>query len=198
MKVVKLEKIRAFVALELPDSLKEEINSISERLRREFDQARIKWVKPENLHFTLKFMAEVEREIALKGLRNFREVVRSIAISPFEVKLERLGVFPNLAVPKVLWIGVDRKAQESMRTLAENLEREYYQLGIPRETREFKAHLTIGRFKGRLPKILVNKLRDLIASEEFNLTFQAKRITLFKSTLTPSGPIYEELDSFYL
>ena len=193
-----MELIRAFIAIEPPHEVREQIAELVSQLRKLLRFSRVKWVEPHNLHLTLKFMAEVEEDVAREGLRRLR-VSMSPDLKSFPLTLKGLGVFPSWRAPRVIWIGVDRESHEEMRRIATALDRSYESLGVASEDREFKAHLTLGRVKGRMTQKDLDVLRHYKDKLGNSLTtFTANELVLFKSTLTPSGPIYEALDRLTL
>jgi len=182
--------MRTFVAIELSDQIKTYLNKIQNQLRT--SGADIKWVEPENIHLTLKFLGEIDD----KKLAKVVEILKATAADGFEfyLRLASLGAFPNLNSPRVIWVGLDQGDKET-KEIAETLEDKLAEIGIPEENRSFSSHITIGRSRSGLNRIkLTPLLKDLsnIPGEE-NLRFKVTKITLYKSTLTPKGPVYEAL-----
>ncbi|MEA3493301.1 MAG: RNA 2',3'-cyclic phosphodiesterase [Candidatus Margulisiibacteriota bacterium] len=177
--------MRAFISVELPDKVKEKIKEFIEEVIKELSdtEIKVKWVKKENLHLTLKFLGWVDDK-ALDKLIALTEKAVSNSGS-FEVSLGGAGTFPEGKNPKVVWVGTDRGG-DKLCDLADRLSK----TGPRRETREFKAHLTIGRVKDKrgVDKLLkkLEKFKDIKFGE-----ISVDRIFIMKSTLTPKGPIYE-------
>ncbi len=146
-----------------------------------------KWVSPENLHITLKFLGEVapDRLPALeesipKALTN---------LTPFQVELEGLGVFPNFQRPRVMWVGI-HEGGEPLARIAAGLEEFLFQVGFPKEERPWQAHLTISRCRpGRPP----GDLTDFVSRHESKSfgSFPVNAISLMESHLQPTGPVYK-------
>lgn len=178
--------MRLFFAVEVPDGMRKRIDELLAAERRK--GLPVKWVKFENLHITLKFLGETSEE----KRRRITPVVEKIAgkHTDFQLNLENFGCFPDIRNPRVVWIGVGQGADE-LKTIAGDLEEELVHFGFKKE-RRFHAHLTIGRVKKRC------KLDDLIAGEFKTDPFRIKEFVLFKSTLTPEGPVYEILQKFTL
>jgi 2'-5' RNA ligase len=180
--------MRLFVALEIPSAVRENLAALLESLRTVSPQTR--WVRPENLHVTLKFMGEVP-ETKLAATRSALAGVRSD--QPTTVDFRGLGFFPHEKHPRVFWAGID--ASPNLKTLAADIERAMEKLGIPRERRPFSPHLTLARFE---PPGLPEKLRSAIqenAAREFG-SLRTNQYHLIESKLKPSGAEYTTLESF--
>jgi 2'-5' RNA ligase len=177
--------IRTFIAVKIAKPLAEAVDGLVSELRTSNEN--VKWVAPENLHLTLKFLGNVEEsrvdEIAGAILQ------ASEGIGPFEISLRGVGAFPNERRPKVVWVGIE-KGRESLVSLSQQIEDRLEALGFEREKRRFSPHLTIGRLRrGGRPGDLPDRLGIEFDGGECSVD----RICLMKSTLTPQGPIYEEL-----
>jgi 2'-5' RNA ligase len=180
--------MRLFVALEIPSAVRENLAALLESLRAVSPQTR--WVRPENLHVTLKFMGEVP-ETKLAATRSVLAGVRSD--QPVTVDFRGLGFFPNEKRPRVFWAGIE--ASPNLKTLAADIESVVEKLGIPREQRPFSPHLTLARFE---PPGLPEKLRSAIqenAAREFG-SLRTNQYHLIESKLKPSGAEYTTLESF--
>lgn len=182
--------MRTFIAIELPKEIKQELAKIQEQLKA--SGADVKWVKPESIHLTLKFLGEIEE----RKLEQINQILQEVTKnkSTFQASISSLGAFPKIQYPRVIWVGINN-GDEQTKKLAEDLEERIEKIGIPKEKRVFSTHITIGRV--RTP----NKRKELIQCldklsnlfEGKNLGWEVRKITLFKSTLTPEGPIYEAL-----
>jgi len=178
--------IRAFVALPLPESVRNQIRSAQEALKNY--RLNIRWVRPENIHLTLRFLgdvnpADVERlHKALEQATADRE--------PLELVAKGFGVFPNIRKPRVNWMGVGGDTGKLFE-LQRRVEEELARVGFPPESRRFKAHLTMGRSKGRIQGTqLVKAFEEL---EDFALPFTAGSVILYQSRLSPRGARYTRL-----
>lgn len=182
--------MRAFIAIELPSNIKDTISKMQDKLKAGLPK--VSWVKPINLHLTLKFLGE----ISPKQLENINQITAEIVktITDFKIKLESLGVFPNPACARIIWVGTDQ-APDALGQIFAQLEKKLAELGIPKEDRPFKAHITIGRIKGRLNPCdlekAINRAKNDMIYE--NLEFNTRGITLFQSTLGKQGPAYTAL-----
>ncbi len=176
--------MRLFVAVEMP--VFQKISEIYKAI--EMSGADVKLVEPENLHITLVFIGEVPDF----KLNSVKEAVSSVTFKPFKVKLKGMGAFPSMTKPRVVWIGIEEGFTE-LRNIRDTLMKELKSRGIrPEDEKEFVPHLTLGRVKG--PRNLFNLIN--IINENSNVEIgeiNVDSIKLFKSTLTPKGPIYEVL-----
>ena len=181
--------MRLFIAIELSEDIRGEIAQIQDRLKATPDK--IKWVNPASIHLTLKFLGEVREETVEKILQVIEQITGKV--SSFTLKIEGTGAFPNLASPRVIWIGV--KDIPSLSWLATELENALEKEGFSREKRKWMPHLTVGRVKVLEEK---DKLRELILKEKRSKIGQmeVKYVTLMQSHLTPKGPIYTPIKLF--
>ncbi|ABL87749.1 2'-5' RNA ligase [Pyrobaculum islandicum DSM 4184] len=183
--------VRAFVAIDVenPEIVKKVEEIQREVLRLGLD---IKLVEKENLHLTLRFLGEIPQS----RVNDIVKSLTTIRFSKFKIALSGLGVFPDLAKPRVLWIGVS-KGLENLVNLANIVRNLVDKYAEHREDREFSPHLTIGRIKsGRN----IDKLREVIEryrEAEFGV-IEVDKVKLKKSVLTPRGPIYSDLFVQYL
>ena len=177
--------MRCFVAIKLPQEIRAEAVSIQNALRPLDLHA--KWVEEKNLHLTLKFLGEV-READLERAKEIVASVSSFA-KPFVLDLSDIGAFANLRNPRVVWLGV--KPMANPVVIVEYLEGAFQQIGLPAERRTPHPHITLARIKS--PKN-VQKLEPEVRSIRVKeLEWEVSGVSLFKSTLKPSGPVYEEV-----
>src|SRR6266481_4219009 len=180
--------MRLFVALEIPSDVRENLAALLKSLRAVSPQTR--WVRPENLHVTLKFIGEMP-ETKLAAIRNALAGVRSDQSVALDFR--GLGFFPNEKHPRVFWAGIE--ASPNLKTLAAEIDGATEKLGIPREQRPFSPHLTLARFE---PPRLPEKLRAAIqenAEREFG-SLRTSQFHLIESKLKPSGAEYTTVESF--
>lgn len=182
--------LRLFIAVELDPEIRERLAAIHECL----PASTVRWVRPENLHLTLKFLGEVPQERILQ----IREALERVAHqhSPLEFVLEGVGAFPDFKRPAVLWVGVS-SGQEALRRLARHLERELEGLGARPDKRGFLGHVTLGRVtrpgQAPLPEQAIRSL----ASGPLG-TGRVAEFCLSSSQLQPTGPVYSVLHRFPL
>jgi len=183
--------MRLFVAVHIPEEVRAGLASLQERLRRV--QADVSWVKPANIHITLKFLGETEP----KQLERIGAVLAAAAasVAPFSVAVAGAGTFGG-RVPRVIWAGV-REGVAPLETLARAVEDGLARIGFAKEKRGFAAHLTLGRVRSsRNAESLLGVIRDE-PSELFG-TAVVDRFALMQSELNPSGSVYTELQTFPL
>src|SRR6266851_5912724 len=180
--------MRLFVALEIPSAVRENLAALLNSLRAVSPQKR--WVRPENLHVTLKFIGEVA-EAKLAGIRSALAGVRSE--QPAKLDFCVLGFFPNEKHPRVFWAGIE--ASPNLNILAADIDKATEKLGIPVEKRPFSPHLTLARFE---PPPLPEKLRAAIrenAARDFG-SLRTSQFHLIESKLKPTGAEYTTVESF--
>lgn len=179
--------MRTFIAIKLPIQVQSSLSLLQNQLKN--SKAPVRWVKPENIHLTLKFLGEVTEEKIEMIMQIMKDITSDKAA--FHVHIGTLGAFPKINRPRVLWVGIDKGNQE-IKEIAEQLENKIVALGIPKEEKPFSSHITLGRLKSSLNcQGLIQKLSELKCAD---LQFLVSKITLYKSTLTPQGPIYEIVD----
>jgi 2'-5' RNA ligase len=173
--------VRTFIAIDLTPEVRERMKGPQGTLSG--CRARLTLVKPDSIHITLKFLGEIDE----KTLGRVREALSLIRFEPFEISVGGVKGNPPPA-PRVIWSNV-RDGGGCGRLFA-LVEEALSPLGIPRERRAYTPHATLARVK-RFDPSLLPALKDL-ASEEFG-SCPVRCIKLKKSTLTPSGPIYEDI-----
>ena len=184
----KTSTMRLFVALEIPATTRDALATLAERLAPTCRGAR--WSRPEGMHLTLKFIGE----LATAQSARIREELRAVHGFPaIEIVFHNVGFFPNPRHPRVFWTGVE--SGPGLAQLAAQVESRLQPLGIARETREFRPHLTLARFKSE------DGLPALHAAIEKSGPFEFGRATyeefhLIESTLRPQGAQYSTLESF--
>ncbi len=181
------ETFRAFIAVDLPESVHSFLSQAQEALK--LYGFRVKWVRPQNIHLTLKFLgntdgADIDKIVAAMALATKDCAVVSLAA-------KGIGVFPDIRRPRVIWAGLSGQL-EILQDIQQTLDGHLADLGFPKETRGFKAHLTLGRVKGKIAcdrlKAAIVKLKGIESK-----SFVVNRIILFKSELRPSGAVYTQV-----
>jgi RNA 2',3'-cyclic 3'-phosphodiesterase len=182
--------MRTFIAIELPQGIKDHLNKIQEQLK--LTGADVKWVEPKNIHLTLKFLGEINEQTLEKLSQILDACVKGK--TPFQVSIASFGAFPKLNYPRIIWAGID-KGDKEIAEIVKVLEEKVQKIGIPKEKRAFSSHITLGRLRSSRDKDnLAEQLKKLTENSDLpRLEFSLSKITLFKSTLTASGPIYEAL-----
>lgn len=183
--------MRCFIAIDISDEIRKSVSSIIEKPGQ--GQKGIRWVAPENIHITLKFLGETEEKL-LPDIKSRLSSICSNSV-PFTINIRGAGVFPTPKHPNVLWVGID--ASEELKNLNMLIEESMSELGFEKETREFSPHLTIGRVKDRKGiEPVIKGLYEL--QETFFGTVHAHEVLLMKSVLRPSGAEYSKIAIFKL
>lgn len=184
--------IRAFIALEIDQLHKQKLTELISCLKK--SNADVKWVNENQMHFTLKFLGNIEKDMVHKISNILKSIVNDF--KTFTIQFSKIGVFPNMRRPRVVWIGI-AKGSDSLRLLNDKIETHLEGLGFQREKREYKAHLTLGRVRSSKN---IGDLTKLIEEVDFESQDDIKidKLILFQSTLTPKGAIYTPLLEFPL
>jgi 2'-5' RNA ligase len=179
--------IRTFIAFDLSGEARGAIKKIQGNLKSK--GLPVRWVATANIHLTLKFIGEVPAE-AVQGLAAATgEMIASRG--PIQLAIQGLGVFPGIRRPRVIWAGLGGDTAALFAFQAQ-LEEKLHQLGYPKEKRGFKAHLTLGRTKGRLDSKRLLRVLDTCSQFE-EVPFEASRLVLYRSELTSGGARYTPL-----
>jgi 2'-5' RNA ligase len=186
-----MEQIRSFIAIELPEALKQELSKLQGRLQQP-RQSWIKWVDPQSIHLTLKFFGNI-------NVNTISPITKAMEAATFRLEVSSLGAFPNLKRVQVVWVGVWGET-EVLRHLQRNLESHLAPLGFVPEKREFSAHLTLARLRHQATPPERERLGQLIASTRFKTahTIKVEAINLMKSQLTREGAIHGIVSSVHL
>ncbi len=184
--------IRSFLALEIPEEAQEQLYNLILKWQR-LNLGKIKWVSAKNMHITLKFLGEINQEQKEKIINILKQSL--IKIESFNIKLSGLGIFPNWNRPRVLWAGLTEGIEES-NILFENVEETLFELDFEPERNKYHPHITLARIKFLKDKEKHKKFVEIIKNANFTYDkiIPITRIVLMKSTLTPSGAIYEPLE----
>jgi 2'-5' RNA ligase len=187
------KNIRAFLAIELPEDILQAMSRLQEKLKREIN-GRISWTRPQGQHLTIKFFGD----ISVEDVKNICAAAQNRIVSgqSLNLKIEKLGVFPDTRKPRVLWCGVSGDT-EKLSVLQKQLESDFAGIGFPMEDRPFRPHLTLGRIKDSrdisgISEVLT-KYSAFAAGE-----FTCKELILFQSKLSPQGATYTKLAEFAL
>lgn len=183
--------MRLFVALELTEAVRRAVTEVLSELKPAAGDLR--WVRPESMHITLKFMGHVEES----QLAPVRQALASVHVNKaVEMNFQGLGFFPNQRRPRVLWIGIH--ANPALAQLAGQIETSLEPLGIQRENRPFSPHLTLARFPHGGSSRNLKSLQERMAalpSKEFGYIC-TREFHLIQSQLSPSGAKYTTLERF--
>lgn len=176
--------MRLFIAIDIPDNIKEYITKIQGKI--ETTSNKIRFVDKNNIHLTLKFLGEVEPY----KTEEIKAILKKISFKPFYVCMDKIGVFPSESYIRVIWVSL--KPENDILELQKNIDDNLKKLF--KKEKDFKAHLTLARVKfiddknnfiGKLKKINIEEKR-----------FGVENFKLVKSTLTREGPVYEDLEVY--
>lgn len=187
-----MQPIRTFIAIELNDALHHALADVQARLKRDAIARAIRWVAPENIHLTLKFLGDVDAAHIPALERAIARVCNEVA--PFTLTISGAGAFPNTRKPNVIWVGARGQVEIAAR-LAEQIDAACATLGFAREERAFTPHLTLGRVKRDASPSERQRLGALIESARIGDVgeLRVERVAVMKSDLTPAGSVYTRL-----
>lgn len=191
-----MEQIRSFIAVELPDPVKESLSSLKDRLRPA-EHPYVKWVETEGIHLTLKFLGNIAQERVPQIIGAIAEA--SQGVSPFQIQIGGLGAFPSLQRPQVIWVAIIGEV-ERLITLQRGIDQALVSLGFTPESRPFTPHLTLGRLRERASPGGRKRIGDLMTDTKFEggPAMEVSEISLMRSRLTPKGAIYSRIASVRL
>jgi 2'-5' RNA ligase len=180
---------RLFIAVELPPAVLAQLNETQETLKKYTPANTIRWVNPDGVHLTLKFLGDVpvtQRDTLEKAVA---QAVQGHA--PFFLSTAELGCFPNFNRPRVAWVGLHGNL-EALSAVRDAVEQYVAPLGYPTEDRPFSPHLTLGRVRREARRDDVQKLGALIARTPAlePQRWQVSGISLIRSELKPTGAVY--------
>jgi 2'-5' RNA ligase len=180
------------VAIEIPNTMRMDLSEHIAYLKQDIPTRTVRWVRPEGIHLTLKFLGDVP----IDSIDQISATLKKICIEhePFKVKVSEFGCFPNFRRPRILWIGV-QDLSTRLTDLHGEIESGLSKLGFEREARRFHPHLTIGRVKRLRDQVefqnLAAALEDVKIGDIGQL--QVNEVSLMKSDLKPTGAVYTRL-----
>jgi len=191
-----MEQIRSFIAIELPDELKLELARLEDQLKSH-RQPWVKWVSPDGIHLTLKFLGDIAADRTEEITKAMAEATQGI--SPFQLEVKELGVFPNLRRVQVAWVGISGEV-DKLSQLQKRIETNLTPLGFAPELRPFTPHLTLARLRDQASPDERQRFGQLIANSKFEpaYTFPVESVSLMRSQLTREGAIYSQISSVKL
>ena len=189
-------KIRSFIALPIPDPVRDVLQGTIKTLDDGIGE-RIRWVRPEGIHLTLKFMGDIDVKVINELVSLLPAVANGFA--PFELTMAELGCFPNNRRPKVLWAGVKGNLS-TLRDLHIAIDSLVGNVGLPREQRGFSPHLTLGRVNRNLSENHIRHIGELIKTTNLpdNPSWINPTINLMRTELDPAGSRHYLVKSFPL
>jgi RNA 2',3'-cyclic 3'-phosphodiesterase len=175
--------LRLFIAIEIPEQIKREIGELIDVLKKH--DTDIKWIMPDNIHLTLKFLGATSDSLVLKIRESLTTAVSSC--EPFSITIQSAGAFPNDKYPRVLWTGIIDS--HLLKDLRDRIENSLSMIGFQRDDKEFHPHLTIGRVRSQKGMLSFMEEFRLFRDRHFG-GFLADQVKLMKSELRPTGPLY--------
>jgi 2'-5' RNA ligase len=181
---------RLFVAINLDQEIKERIADLYEKFPPHVLKA--KFVPKDNIHVTLKFIGEKRDD-------DINDIIETLKhshddINPFSIHIRGLGAFPHAYAPKIIWVGAD---EPKITELAQSIEDHLSTIGIKKEQKPYKAHITFARVRALYKKKDVNDIIESLSDTDIGIQ-DVSSFSLVKSTLTPKGPIYKTIKDFFL
>jgi 2'-5' RNA ligase len=185
--------IRAFIAIDLPPDVQDCLEQVSANLKEQVGEKSVRWVSVPNIHLTLKFLGDVSEN----NLDVLKEIIRAEAAlqKPMEFSVGRLGAFPKMVRPRVIWVGVE--APQELVSLQRGIEVRTAKVGYPKDKRKFSPHLTLGRVSRNATPGEVREIGEVLSASKVGFLGVARvpEIHLFRSDLKPTGAVYSKLFS---
>lgn len=183
--------IRAFIAVDLPPDLRARLAEICDGLCAEMGQVPVRWVPPEKMHLTLKFLGDV----SLNNVSVLQDILSGETVDrePFVISLGGLGAFPKVRRPRVIWVGVE--APPELEALQRGIDKQTARVGYPPDRRPFSPHITVGRVSRNASPAEVRVIGD--ALNEANIGYlgvaRVQAVHLYRSDLQSGGAVYHRL-----
>ncbi len=186
--------LRTFIAIELPDDVKTHLHSVIQRMKLHAAGPDIKWVAPESIHLTLKFLGQVPPA----RIEEFQQSLADIctATPSMWLAVQSLGGFPSVRTPRVIWAGLGGDIGP-LAVLANRIDVAFAALGFPKEVRPFTPHLTLARIRQEASHETRTALGAALAETHVTrgIEFRAVAVSLMRSQLLRSGAVYSRLAS---
>ncbi len=179
--------IRAFLAIDLPESYRIGLAAVQEYLKK--SGADVRWTSVTGIHLTLKFFGEIE-ESQVDTLAAAASDITCVTPA-FTLSVQGVGTFPSPKSPRVIWLGLSGQT-EILAHLVENLEQVFAPLGFAPEKRHFTPHLTLGRVRSSQGREALSRSLQTVSMPDFP-ELLVEQLVLFRSTLRPQGALYTPL-----
>lgn len=186
------EILRTFIAIELDEPLRLAIGRVQTKFKRQAPTGSVKWVAPDGIHLTLKFLGETPASRVPAIAAALRTACAGF--QPFEFSVEGRGCFPNFRRPRVVWVAVRDRGQ-MLAHLQAAIEQHVAPLGWPAEARGFSPHLTLGRvapYADATAQAAVGQMVERAVVEQIG-DQRVTAVSLIRSDLQPAGAIYTPL-----
>jgi 2'-5' RNA ligase len=185
------QKIRSFIAIELPQEIKTGLNRLQAELKLP-QHTFVKCVAPEGIHLTLKFLGNISPQKVAEITGVMEQA--SLGVSPFQLQITEVGAFPTMRQPRVLWVGIKGEL-DKLTGWQKRIDDGLVPLGFAKETRPFTPHLTLARVRDGCSPGDRRSLGELVMKTpvEFNYALAVNSLNLMKSQLLPGGAVYSRL-----
>jgi 2'-5' RNA ligase len=187
--------MRVFIAIDIDKQIRKGLGILQDELRSKVDirKSDVKWVRPEAIHLTLKFLGEINDKQIINVCNITKDVTSRHRM--FELEVETVGYFGGRSA-RVLWVGVGQNS-ENLLQLQNDLEERLALGGWPKDARKFSGHLTLCRVRNSKAGVKLAQITQ--EYKDFKLgTISADTVSVYQSQLTPTGPIYTVLGSYGL
>ena len=185
--------IRAFIAVDLPKEIHDCLAYVSTQLKEQIGDVPVRWVTPQNIHLTLKFLGEV----SLNNIDVLTEmlVTEATPIAPMVISVGGLGAYPKMRSPRVIWVGVE--APQELEALQKGIDTQAARIGYAPDQRPFSPHLTLGRVSRNATPQEVRKIGDVLGAQKIGFLGVARiqAVHIYRSDLKQSGAVYTQLFS---
>lgn len=190
--------LRTFIAIELDETVRDGLSRVQAKFKRQAPDGGVKWVNPDAIHLTLKFLGDTP-------VGKISKVADALAVAcqgfvAFDLSFEGRGCFPNMRRPRVIWVAVRDVSGSSLARLQAAVEQKVSPLGFPTEERGFSPHLTLGRVaRGASPQVeaAIGQMVEKSVVEQIAVQ-HVSAVHFIKSDLRPTGPIYNQLATIVL
>ena len=189
-----MDAIRAFIAIELPATILHQLGEIEARLKPQMPPDCIRWVRPDSIHLTLKFLGQVPSDQIALITSSLKNAMTSQHV--FGLEVTGAGCFPDLHHPRVIWVGVKEDGGgHQLQHVQRAVESAISPLGYPTEARDFSPHLTLGRLARDVRTLDLKKVGDVIGASQVGSLgrWDVTNVALIKSDLRPTGAVYTVL-----
>ena len=184
--------VRVFIAAEISQEARDALEAVVGHLKAQGVSGG-RWVRPEGVHLTLKFLGEIDEDLVPGVLEAMEHACRDTG--PFTLALSNVGAFPSTNSPRVIWVGPGGEL-ERLGELQQRIDLSLdSRLGFPLETRPFTPHLTLGRLHDRTTAEGRRRFGQALSGEGLvaRVSWQVAEVQLIRSTLTPDGALYDVL-----
>lgn len=185
--------LRTFIAIDLDEAVRDAIGRVQGKFQRQAPHGSVKWVAPNAMHLTLKFLGDTPVSRVSKVADALAAACTGFAA--FDISVEGRGCFPSLRRPRVIWVAVRDLGGKSLAPLQAAIERHVAPLGFPAEERGFSPHLTLGRVArsaGAAEEAAIGQMVERSVVERIGVQ-RVHAVHLIKSDLRPAGPVYTVL-----